>query len=209
VNAINLIDGLDGLAAGVVLIASTALWWVARGHADFYVMFLASLLIGASLGFLRYNFPPARVFMGDTGSQFLGLTFAAMSLLENRKGTAAITLLLPLVAMGVPIVDSLLAFLRRLLSGRHVFHADSEHIHHRLLRMGLSQRGVLFVLWSVCLLLAGVAAGLSLVPRRLVLLLLAVLALGVFAAVEVLETVDRRAAAREDGRRGPGTRDDR
>ena len=94
VNAINLIDGLDGLAAGVVLIASTALWWVARGHADFYVMFFASLLIGAALGFLRYNFPPARIFMGDTGSQFLGLTFAALSLLENRKGTAAVTLLL-------------------------------------------------------------------------------------------------------------------
>ena len=203
VNAINLIDGLDGLAAGVVLIASTALWWVARGHADFYVMFFASLLIGAALGFLRYNFPPARIFMGDTGSQFLGLTFAALSLLENRKGTAAVTLLLPLVAMGVPIADSGFAFIRRALSGRHVFHADSEHIHHRLLRLGWSQRAVLFVLWGVCLVLATAAAALTLVPRRFALLLLAVLALGVFAAVEVLEAVGRRAEEREAGRRGP------
>src|SRR5439155_27359666 len=76
INAINLIDGLDGLAAGAVTIASMALWWVGRTHGDFYVMFFCSLLIGASLGFLRYNFPPARIFMGDTGSHFLGLVLA-------------------------------------------------------------------------------------------------------------------------------------
>src|SRR5439155_1169914 len=99
---------------------------------DFYVMFLAAPLIGGTLGFLRYNFPPAKVFMGDTGSQFLGLVLAAISLLESRKGTATVTLLFPLVAMGVPIADSLLAFVRRAARGRPVFHADREHIHHRL-----------------------------------------------------------------------------
>ncbi|MEK7331274.1 MAG: MraY family glycosyltransferase, partial [Candidatus Eisenbacteria bacterium] len=112
INAINLIDGLDGLASGAVLIASLALWWVARTHGDFYVMFVCSLMAGATLGFLRFNFPPARIFMGDTGSHFLGLVLAATSLLENRKGTAAVTLLFPLVAMGLPIADSLLAFVR-------------------------------------------------------------------------------------------------
>ena len=136
VNAINLIDGLDGLASGVVLIAAATLWWVGRTHSDLYVMFIASLLIGSTLGFLRWNFPPARVFMGDTGSHFLGLTLAAVALLENRKETAAVTLLFPLVALGVPVADSLLAFARRLGSGRHVFHADREHIHHRLLGLG-------------------------------------------------------------------------
>jgi len=87
----------------VVFISSVTLWWVGRTHADLYVMFTASLLIGATAGFLPYNFPPARIFMGDTGSQFLGLTLAALSLLENRKGTATLTLLFPLVAMAVPI----------------------------------------------------------------------------------------------------------
>jgi UDP-GlcNAc:undecaprenyl-phosphate GlcNAc-1-phosphate transferase len=117
-NAINLIDGLDGLASGVVAIACGALWVTARAHGDFYVMFVAALLLGACLGFLWWNRPPARVFMGDTGSQFLGLTLSALSLLENRKGTAAVTLLLPIVALGVPIADSTLAFVRRLVRGQ-------------------------------------------------------------------------------------------
>src|SRR5262249_53659769 len=84
-NAINLIDGLDGLATGVVAIACAALWVTGRGHADFYVMFLTSILLGACGGFLVWNRPPARIFMGDTGSQFLGLSLSAISLLENRK----------------------------------------------------------------------------------------------------------------------------
>lgn len=196
VNAINLIDGLDGLAGGAVLIASASLWWVARTHADFYVMFYAALLIGATAGFLRYNFPPARVFMGDTGSHFLGLTLAAVSLLENRKGTAAVTLLFPLVAMAVPIADSLLAFVRRLVQGRHVFRGDAEHIHHRLVRLGMSHRSALFALWYVCAYFAVMAVILSALPRGYVLLLVAVLAVGLFFALEMLEFLDRRLQAR-------------
>ena len=86
--------------AVIALIASLTLWWVGRTHADLYVMFFSSAMIGATLGFLRYNFPPARIFMGDTGSQFLGLVLAAISLLENSKGAATVTLLFPLVALG-------------------------------------------------------------------------------------------------------------
>ena len=206
INAINLIDGLDGLASGVVLIASATLWWVGRTHQDFYVMFIATLLIGATLGFLRYNFPPARVFMGDTGSHFLGLALAAVTLLENRKGTATVTLLFPLVAMGVPIADSVLAFARRLFGGRHVFRADSEHIHHRLLRLGLSPRSVLLVLWYVCAYFGVMAVILAALPRRYAMLLAAVLAAGLFFAFEVLEFIDRKLSARprerdEDARR--------
>ena len=192
VNAINLIDGLDGLASGVVLIAAGALWWVARTHGDFYVMFFAALLIGATLGFLRYNFPPARVFMGDTGSQFLGLTLAAVSLLENRKGTATVTLLFPLVAMGLPIADSMLAFGRRLLGGRPVFHADTGHIHHRLLRLGLSPRGAVISLWYLCGYLGAMAIVLEQLPRGYALFLVGVQGLGLLVAFEVLESIDRR-----------------
>ena len=165
-NAINLIDGLDGLAAGVVTIACAALWVTARAHGDFYVMFIASLLMGACLGFLWWNRPPARVFMGDTGSQFLGLTLSALSLLENRKGTAAITLLLPIVALGVPIADSTLAFVRRLWRGQHVFRGDARHIHHRLLDAGLSARAALVVLWALSALFGGAAVLLEFVPHR-------------------------------------------
>src|SRR5439155_22389140 len=128
INEMNLIDGLDGLAAGVVLIGSEKLWWVGRTHSNFYVMFISSCMLGASLGFLRYNFPPVRIFMCDTGSQFLDLVLAAISLLENRKVTTTVTLLFPLVALALPIADSLLAFLRRLVRGRPTSRADSAHI---------------------------------------------------------------------------------
>jgi UDP-GlcNAc:undecaprenyl-phosphate GlcNAc-1-phosphate transferase len=201
-NAINLIDGLDGLASGAVLIASMALWWVARTHGDFYVMFISALMAGATLGFLRYNFPPARVFMGDTGSNFLGLVLAAASLLENRKGTAAVTLLFPLVAMGLPIADSLLAFVRRLVRGTPVFRADSEHIHHRLLRLGLSPRSALFVLWYLCLYLGVMAVVLAAMPREYAWMMLGLLALGLVFAFEVLEFIDRKLSGRDRDRDG-------
>jgi UDP-GlcNAc:undecaprenyl-phosphate GlcNAc-1-phosphate transferase len=196
VNAINLIDGLDGLASGVVLIAAATLWWVGHAHLDVYVMFIASLLIGSTLGFLPWNFPPARIFMGDTGSHFLGLTLAAVALLENRKETAAVTLLLPLVALGVPIADSLMAFARRLGSGRHVFHADREHIHHRLLGLGLSPRGALFVLWGLCAIFGVTAVVLTAQPRRLAFLMVLLLALILFVVFEILTASGRNGTRR-------------
>jgi UDP-GlcNAc:undecaprenyl-phosphate GlcNAc-1-phosphate transferase len=200
INAINLIDGLDGLAAGVVMIACTTLWFAAREHGDFYIMFLASPLIGAMLAFLRFNFPPARIFMGDTGSQFLGLALAAISLLENRKGTATVTLLFPLVAMGVPIADSAVAFVRRLARGQPVFRADSEHIHHRLLRLGLSSRSAVLVLWYLSAYLGVMAVVLAALPRTYAWLIVLLLALGLFFAFEVLEFIDRK--LRDRGRSG-------
>ena len=191
-NAVNLIDGLDGLASGAVLIAAATLWWVGRSHADFYVMFISALLIGATFGFLRYNFPPARIFMGDTGSQFLGLTLAAVSLLENRKGTAAVTLLLPLVALAVPILDGSVAFLRRIVRGRPVFHADVGHIHHRLLRLGLSPRAALLALWGVCAFCGAMAALLSALPRAASAPLALALAVALFGALAWVRSLDRR-----------------
>jgi UDP-GlcNAc:undecaprenyl-phosphate GlcNAc-1-phosphate transferase len=191
-NAINLIDGLDGLAAGLVAIACGALWVTARGHGDFYVMFVAALLLGACGGFLWWNRPPARVFMGDTGSQFLGLTLSALSLLENRKGTAALTLLLPLVALGLPIADGMLAFVRRLVRGRHVFRGDAGHIHHRLLDTGLSPRAVLAVLWTLSAVFGGAAILLERLPHRWTLVVVGVLALVLFVVLLAARVIARR-----------------
>jgi UDP-GlcNAc:undecaprenyl-phosphate GlcNAc-1-phosphate transferase len=197
-NAINLIDGLDGLASGVVLIAAMTLWWVGRHHDDFYVMFLTAPLAGATFGFLFWNFPSARVFMGDTGSQFLGLALAAASLLENRKGTATVTLLFPLVALGVPIADGVLAFSRRLLHRKPVFHADSGHIHHRLLHLGLSPLTAVIALWTLSSALGGVAILLSGQPRRFGWTVLIVLAIALFVAFEILEALDRNRPEERD-----------
>ena len=194
-NAVNLIDGLDGLAAGVVAIACAALWATARSHGDFYAMFIAALLLGACGGFLWWNRPPARVFMGDTGSQFLGLTLSALSLLENRKGTAALTLLLPIVALGVPIADSTLAFVRRLVRGQHVFRGDAGHIHHRLLDAGLSPRAALAVLWGLSALFGGAAVLLEFLPHRYALPVMTALGVVLFT---VLLAARHRARQRRD-----------
>ncbi|MCE9627478.1 MAG: undecaprenyl/decaprenyl-phosphate alpha-N-acetylglucosaminyl 1-phosphate transferase [Candidatus Eisenbacteria bacterium] len=194
-NAINLIDGLDGLAAGIVGIASAALWLTARGHGDFYVMFIAALLLGSCAGFLGWNKPPARIFMGDTGSQFLGLTLSALSLLENRKGTAALTLLLPLVALGVPLADSALAFVRRLVRGQHVFRGDTRHIHHRLLEAGLSPTAALLVLWALSAVFGAAAVLLERLPHSWTPVIVA--ALGV-VMLSVLLAAHLRARARRD-----------
>jgi len=196
INAVNLIDGLDGLASGVVLIAAATLWWVGRGHGDFYVMFLASLLIGTTAGFLRFNFPPAKIFMGDTGSHFLGLVLAAASLLENRKATTTAALLFPLTALAVPIADSLFAFGRRLSAGRPVFGADSEHLHHRLLRIGLSPRSATLALWGVCAACALLSVVLESLPHATGLLLVAAMGIALFAAYRAI------------GRGGSGPRND-
>jgi UDP-GlcNAc:undecaprenyl-phosphate GlcNAc-1-phosphate transferase len=192
-NAINLIDGLDGLATGVVAIACGALWMTGRGHGDFYVMFLSSILLGACAGFFVWNRPPARIFMGDTGSQFLGLTLSAISLLENRKGTAALTLLLPLVALGVPIADGALAFVRRFVRGRPVFGGDAGHIHHRLLDAGLSPQATLGVLWTLSALFGGAAVLLDRAPHAWTPLVIALLGAVLFA---VLLTARHRARNR-------------
>lgn len=198
VNAINLIDGIDGLASGAVFIAAVTLWFVGRTNGDFYVMFIASTIIGATFGFLRYNFPPAKVFMGDTGSGFLGLMLAAVALLENRKGTAAITLLFPLVALLVPISDSVIAFVRRAIGGQSVFRADSEHIHHRLLRIGLSHRHVVYVMWFLCAYCGVMAVVLATLPPGYAMLLAVFLAFGVFFAFRGLDFIDRVLAARSE-----------
>ena len=186
-NAINLIDGLDGLAAGVVAVVAATLWWVGHAHGDLYVMFLSAILVGAMLGFLPFNFPTARVFMGDTGSQFLGLTLAALSLLENRKGTTTLTLLFPIVALGLPLIDSVTAFGRRVLAGRPVFHADREHIHHRLLRLGWSPRRAVVSLWLLSAALGLAAVMLEPLERRTAGWLAMLLALAVLVVFEVVK----------------------
>lgn len=152
-NVINLIDGLDGLAAGVSAIAGTSLLVLAARPNHFESAILAAALIGACLGFLRFNFNPASIFMGDSGSMFLGFALATISLLGVMKSVAAVALAVPLMVVGVPIFDTASAIVRRLLHKRPIQEADRGHIHHRLLRQGFNQRQtvVLIYIWSVVL----------------------------------------------------------
>lgn len=159
-NAVNLIDGLDGLAAGIVFIVSFSMFWMSFLTGQIMPALFAIALAGACLGFLRYNYPPAKVFMGDTGSLFLGFSIAALSILTNYKGNAAIGLLMPaIIGMGIPIIDTSLAFFRRVAIKRvNPFHADKEHIHHLLLKLNLSEKKVVFILWIITAFLSTVAS---------------------------------------------------
>ncbi len=152
-NVINLIDGLDGLAAGVSAIAAMSLLVLAVQGNRFAAAALAAGLIGACLGFLRYNFHPASIFMGDSGAMFLGFTLATISLLGVMKTTAAIALAVPLMIIGVPIFDAFSAILRRVRHNRPIHEADRGHIHHRLLGRGFDQRQTVLIIyaWSAAL----------------------------------------------------------
>jgi UDP-GlcNAc:undecaprenyl-phosphate GlcNAc-1-phosphate transferase len=164
INAINLIDGLDGLAAGVVFFAGVTNFTVAAiiSQDAFTAVLLASML-GAVLAFLFYNSNPARIFMGDSGSYFLGFLLAATSLSGGApKVSTAVALAVPVLALGVPIFDTLFAMVRRILERRSPFAADRRHIHHRLLDLGLTQHRAVLILYGATVGLTGFAIALAL-----------------------------------------------
>ncbi|MDF5728263.1 MAG: MraY family glycosyltransferase [Rhizonema sp. PD38] len=168
VNAINWIDGLDGLAAGVSGIASVVMLFVALYMHQPAAALIAAALGGASLGFLRYNFNPAQIFMGDGGSYYMGFTLAAVGIIGLVKTPAVTAVLLPYLILAVPIVDMSAVILTRLRRGKSPFIADKSHLHHRLLHAGLSHRlTVLFIysltLWvgSLALAVAGIPSGIT------------------------------------------------
>lgn len=151
-NAVNLIDGLDGLAGGVAFFALGTMYVIASVEptSNLLTTLYAAALAGAVVGFLFYNFNPATIFMGDCGSLFLGLMLAAVSIQTHAKSSAAIALTVSVVALGLPIVDTFLSILRRMRRGAPVFGADREHIHHRLLALGFTPRQVAFMLYALC-----------------------------------------------------------
>lgn len=147
-NAFNLIDGLDGLAAGAALFASLVMLVVALLLGQTTVAVVSCVLCGALVGFLRYNFNPASIFLGDSGALFIGFVLAALSVQGAQKASTAVAVAIPLLAFGVPVVDTGFTLVRRFLGGRPLFEGDREHIHHMLLARGWSQRRVAFVLYG-------------------------------------------------------------
>lgn len=148
-NAVNLIDGLDGLAVGVSAISSFTMLVVAMFVAEPTVAIILAALTGACMGFMPYNMNPAKIFMGDVGSQMLGFVLATASIMGLFKFHAIITFFVPLLALGVPLFDTGFAFIRRIIHKQSPFHADKKHLHHRLLALGLSQKQAVAVLYGV------------------------------------------------------------
>lgn len=160
-NTVNLIDGLDGLAAGVSSIAAVTIFLVALQQGFMLVAVLTAALAGAAIGFLYYNFNPARIFMGDTGSMFLGFMLAGISVIGAVKSAATIALIVPILALGLPIMDTTFAIVRRYRGGVPIFKPDKGHLHHRLLDLGFTQRQAVLLMYVISALLGLSAVALT------------------------------------------------
>lgn len=185
-NAFNLIDGLDGLAAGSGLFSTLVVFVVAVFSHSLLVSLLTIALAGAILGFLRFNFNPATIFLGDCGSLFIGFMLSALALEGAQKAPTIIAVAIPVVSFGLPILETALSVLRRLIAGRPVFTADREHIHHKLLEQGLSHRQVVILLYAVSALFALLSLFLLWPTGSTLGLVLAVLGTGIWFGVQHL-----------------------
>jgi UDP-GlcNAc:undecaprenyl-phosphate GlcNAc-1-phosphate transferase len=209
-NAVNLIDGLDGLAAGICAITCAVLALFAIHSGDVVMAVLTLGLLGSLVGFLFFNFNPARIFMGDSGSQFLGFAIATAGVLTYNKATTAVALSLPVLALGVPIFDTILSMLRRYLGRRSMFGPDRGHIHHRLLERGFGHRATVLTLYAITAMGAGVGVAMTLwrdagtiilFVASLVFLLFAFRLSGVFrvrGTIEKIQANQRRARRARD-----------
>jgi UDP-GlcNAc:undecaprenyl-phosphate GlcNAc-1-phosphate transferase len=148
-NAFNLIDGLDGLASGVGFFVTLCVFIISLIQQNHFICILAITLAGALLGFLRFNFVPASIFLGDTGSLFLGFILAALAIQTSQKGTTLVAIVVPYVAFGLPLLDTSLSVVRRFVSGRSVFAADTDHIHHRMLLKSQIPQVAVLVLYGL------------------------------------------------------------
>jgi UDP-GlcNAc:undecaprenyl-phosphate/decaprenyl-phosphate GlcNAc-1-phosphate transferase len=149
INMINFLDGMDGLAGGITTISSLTLFLISILKAQYDVAVLAVIVIGASLAFLRHNFHPASIFLGDAGSMFLGYVIGVTSLYGTMKSATVVTLLITLLALGVPIFDTLQVIIARIKVGSPIYKPDRRHVHHRLLKIGLSQRQVVIIIYAI------------------------------------------------------------
>lgn len=150
-NAINLIDGLDGLAAGISMIALGAIGFISILQQNIFIMMICSVLIGSLLGFIKYNFYPAKIFLGDNGAMMLGFIFGVLSLL-GFKNITLISLFFPIIILAVPFIDMLFAMIRRYINNKPIMQADKSHLHHKLLEHGYSHPETVILIYSVAVL---------------------------------------------------------
>lgn len=206
-NALNLIDGLDGLATGTSFIACITIFGIASIYQNIGIALASLILAGSILGFLRYNFYPAKIFLGDSGSLLLGFLLAILSLQGSHKGAVMVAILAPILVLGLPIMDTLLTMIRRFLKpinpvnyqnengklknlfskGFSIFEADKDHIHHRLLKIGFSQKKAVLILYGICVVLCALAFVTIAWKNLNIILFLVAIIIGSFIGIKSLK----------------------
>lgn len=200
INAFNLIDGMDGLSSGIAFFVSITILILALHNNIPFVALISAALAGAVVGFLVYNFNPAKIFMGDSGSMFIGFILAVLSLKGASKHSTLISVLVPIVAMGVPILDTTLAFVRRFLRHQPVFMADRQHIHHILLSRGWNQRRVVITLYGITVLFTALALFSIFLKDREAFLIILVFSVVVVVLITKLGYLDMLLSKHRTGR---------
>lgn len=196
-NAVNLIDGLDGLASGVTFIALMTMFLISLSQGKADSALFSVVLAGSIVGFLKYNFNPAQIFLGDCGALFLGFSLANFSVVSTLKSSMAVAMLIPIVALGFPIMDTFLAMIRRTMKGlrsgkglissiRHIGMADKEHVHHKLMELGYTHKRTVVILYGLCLIFGLFAFALTAYRDQVAGTILFFVALIVFVIVRVL-----------------------
>ncbi|MFA4885814.1 MAG: MraY family glycosyltransferase [Desulfotomaculaceae bacterium] len=204
-NAVNLIDGLDGLAGGTIFISALTLAgvvWIEASRApvssqgQWDAIMLAMILASAVIGFLRYNFYPAKIFLGDSGSMYLGFSLASLSVMGLAKSATFISVIIPVVILGIPLLDTTFAIVRRYYGHRPIFQADREHLHHRLLKLGLSHRQAVLSIYGVNVVLGLSAIALTLISHRQAAILLVILSTAILVLANKIGVTrtDKKAA---------------
>ncbi|HOK09548.1 MAG TPA: MraY family glycosyltransferase [Candidatus Hydrogenedens sp.] len=199
-NAINIVDGLDGLASGLVAISSLTIFTISYSNKQILSCLIMSILLGCTIAFLIYNSHPASVFMGDAGALFLGFVLGCATLVERKKGVTIVALTVPIVVLAVPFLDTFLSFLRRMRRPKEVgfFASDKDCIYHRLLRLGLSQRQVVFSLYYFSICMGFLAYITSLLPSKYAFLVLILVCMMILMGVIILHFVENIAGEKQN-----------
>ncbi len=184
-NTVNLIDGLDGLAAGVAAIASMCISYTAVLSGQYEVGLAMLAVSGGALGFLPFNFHPAKIFMGDSGSLYLGFMIAVVSILGSTKGATLIATIVPFLVLGLPIFDTIFAIIRRWVNGYPIMRADKGHIHHRIMATGMGQRRTVLIMYCISAIMGTIA--ILVVQRMMLEALLLSLVAGVLVCVFIAD----------------------
>ncbi|AVQ34318.1 undecaprenyl/decaprenyl-phosphate alpha-N-acetylglucosaminyl 1-phosphate transferase [Staphylococcus muscae] len=189
INAINLIDGLDGLAAGISTIAYVTIAFIAILQGNIFIIMICSVQIGALLGFLVFNFHPAKIFLGDNGALLLGFIIGFVSLL-GFKNITFISLFFPVVILAVPFIDTLFAMIRRVKKGQHIMQADKSHLHHKLLELGYTHRQTVILIYAIAVMFSVVSVILYLSQPWGVFLMIILIIITIELIVEFTGLID-------------------